>query len=164
MNGRRVFLVIVALTAVVVVSACVAMGWRFGPGFPCTRGTLFAQPPVVERRGDGYVLTWTQGAYPFYFVPAYQVREGRLVFAVAATSSSGSVAGRHRELVIEGAENLQALQRGGAYWWEREPEPEGTFVRLEIIDDDGTGPETHYPRPVDGRLDCSHDTAGSRRP
>jgi hypothetical protein len=35
---------------------------------------------------------------------------------------------------IEGADNLQALQRGGAYWWEREPEPNGTFVPLKVVE------------------------------
>lgn len=134
MNVRRFYRLVVVLGAVVVPTACVAMGWRFGPGFPCTRGTLFAQPPVVVQRGDGYVLAWTQGEYPFYFFPAYEVRDGRLIFALAATSSSGSLSGRYREMAIEGADNVRALQQGGAFWWEREPEPEGTFVKLEIIE------------------------------
>jgi len=134
MNGRSVFRVVLVLGAMAVAAACVAMGWRFGPGFPCTRGGLFARPPVVVQRGDGYVLAWTQGEVPFFFRPAYQARDGRLVFAVAATSSSGNMAGQYQEMRIEGADELRALRQGGAYWWEREPEPEGTFVKLEVVE------------------------------
>ncbi|HOX42415.1 MAG TPA: hypothetical protein PK668_02405 [Myxococcota bacterium] len=116
----------------VLLTGCVAMGWRFGPGFPCSSGTMFAAPPVVEHRADGYYLTWTQGDYPFYFLPNYQAMDGRLVFAMVATASSGNLAGRHREIKIEGDDHLEALRQGGAVWWEREPEPDGRFVRLEI--------------------------------
>jgi hypothetical protein len=114
--------------------SCVAMGWRFGPGFPCTRGPWFAEPPVVEHRGKDYFLTWTQGEHPFFFQPDYKVIKGRLVFAMVATASSGNLAGRHREMKLEGSDNLSALQHGGAFWWESEPEPEGTFVRLAVIE------------------------------
>jgi hypothetical protein len=114
--------------------ACVAMGWRFGPGFSCTSGPWFARPPVVEHRGQQYLLTWTQGEHPFFFQPDYQVINGRLVFAMVATSSSGSLAGRHREMEIQGAENVQALQRQGAFWWNPDPEPDGTLVKLQVLD------------------------------
>ncbi|MDF1565709.1 MAG: hypothetical protein P1V51_21920 [Deltaproteobacteria bacterium] len=112
---------------------CVALGWKFGPGFPCTGGQLFEAPPVVEHRVDGYYLAWTQGRHPFYFQPSYKVLEGRLVFSVVSTSSSGSLSGRQRELKIEGKANLEALRSGGAFWWSLEPEPEGTFLALELV-------------------------------
>ena len=113
--------------------ACTGCGARFGPGFPCTKGTLFSQPPIVERRGDAYFLTWTQGSYPFFFEPSYRPIKGRLIFAVQVTTSSGNLAGRHRESKIEGAENLQALQAGGAFWWEDEPEPDGRLIPLKTV-------------------------------
>ena len=84
-------------------------------------------------------MTWTQGTYPYFFQPDYKAMDGRLVFALAATSSSGSLAGRHREMKIEGADNLEALQRGGAYWWEREPEPDGRFVHMQITEQSPPG-------------------------
>lgn len=127
-----------ALTVTLLLGGCVALGWRFGPGFSLTDAplaeALFSTPPVVRHRGEEYFLTWTQGSYPFFFQPDYKAMDGRLVFALVATSSSGNLAGRHREMKIEGADNLQALERGGAYWWEREPEPNGTFVPLKIVE------------------------------
>ncbi len=124
-----------AFWLVVLLNGCVAMGWKFGPGISCTSRTMFAKQPVVEHRADGYYLTWTQGDYPFFFQPDYKVMDGRVVFAMVATSSSGNLSGRFREMKIEGTDNLQALQRGGAFWWEPEPEPNGRVVRVEIRED-----------------------------
>ncbi len=125
------------LIAALLLGGCVALGWRFGPGFALTDkpldGALFSAPPLVVQQGDDYRLTWTQGSYPYFFLPAYQAMDGRLVFALVAASSSGNLAGRRREMKIEGVANIQALKRGGAYWWERRPEPSGTFVPLRIV-------------------------------
>jgi len=115
-------------------AGCVAFGWRFGPGVSLRDSELFAEPPVVVHRGDDYFLGWTQGKYPFFFQPDYKAMDNHLVFAMVATSSSGNFAGRRREMKIEGASNLAALQRGGACWWEREPEPRGTCVPLELLE------------------------------
>jgi hypothetical protein len=129
-----------ALAATSLLACCTALGWRLGPGLPCTRGDLFEAPPVVEHREQGYFLTWTQGEYLFFFEPSYEAMEGRLVFAVSATASSGNLAGRYREMEIEGEENIEALRRGGAVWWERGPEPpeppgpNGRFVPLKLVE------------------------------
>lgn len=134
--SRQVAVVVrrlVALAALCGLSSCVALGWRFGPAFSCADTAMFAAPPVIEQRGDDAFLTWTQGSFPFFFAPNYQPMDGRLVFALQGTSSSGSLAGRARELKIEGAENLAALKTGGAVWWNREPEPNGTFVPLTVV-------------------------------
>ena len=118
-----------------VLTGCRALGWRFGPGFSLKDPTIFAAPPAVVRRDDGCFLTWIQGSTPFYFHPGYRVLDGRLVFSLQATSSTGSNgAGRRHEVKIEGAEAHEALQRG-AYWWEPDPEPDGSFVRLTVIDE-----------------------------
>lgn len=98
------------------------------------RRDLFSEPPVVEHRGQAYVLTWTQGKYPFFFEPSYEALEGRLVFALVATASSGNLAGRRREMPIEGADKVEALRRGGAFWWEPAPEPRGSLVPLKIVE------------------------------
>ncbi len=84
----------------------------------------------MEHRGEDYVLAWTQGSHPFLFQPRYKPMVGRLVFAMVATSSSGNVAGQHREMKIEGAENILALRSGGAFWWE----PDEKFVQLRIVE------------------------------
>src|SRR5262245_30725316 len=102
----RIPAVCCALAATVLLSGCVALGWRFGPGFSSGDTALFAEPPVVVHRGDGYFLAWTQGSHPFFFEPGYEVVDGRLVFALVATASSGNLAGRRREMKIEGAENI----------------------------------------------------------
>jgi hypothetical protein len=124
----------VVLATMLLVSGCVALGWRFGPSFSSSDTELFSEPPVVVHRGEEYFLAWTQGSHPFFFQPNYKAMDRRLVFALVATASSGNLAGRHREMKIEGADNILALQRGGAYWWEREPEPDGRFVRLKIVE------------------------------
>lgn len=129
---------IAAALAALLLSGCVALGWRFGPGFSLTATplgeTLFSAPPVVEHRGEEYFLTWTQGTYQYFFQPDYKGMDGRLVFALVATSSSGNQAGRHQEMKIKGADHILALQHGGAYWWEAEPEPDGKFVPLRIVE------------------------------
>ncbi|MBI4819304.1 MAG: hypothetical protein HY791_23735 [Deltaproteobacteria bacterium] len=113
---------------------CVAMGWQLGPGFSSSDTALFSKPPIIEHRDAAYLLVWTQGTYPYFFQPSYEVMDGRLVFALAASSSSGQLAGRKRELKIEGSANIQALEHSGAYWWERTPEPAGRLVRLAIVE------------------------------
>lgn len=127
----------VVLIAALSLGGCTALGRQFGPGFSLTDkpldGALFSTPPLVVQRGEEYLLTWTQGTYPYFFLPAYEAMAGRLVFALLATSSTGNLAGRHREMKIEGVENIQALKRGGAYWWQRDPEPNGTFVPLKVV-------------------------------
>src|SRR3954465_14669848 len=87
---------------------CVASGWRFGPVFRCTDGAMFSEPPVVVRRGGEYFLAWRQGTFEFAFFPTYKAMDGRLVFVLQGTSSSGSnLAGRRREMKIEGAQSVQ---------------------------------------------------------
>jgi hypothetical protein len=131
-NRGRALVVGLLLTAAFVLVGCGALGWRFAPGYSSSDKALFSEPPVVEHRGEDYFLAWIQGSHPFFFQPDYKPMDGRLVFAMVATSSSGSLAGHHREMKIEGAENVLALRRGGAFWWE--PEPDKRFVRLKIVE------------------------------
>ena len=124
-----------AIAASFLLCGCVALGWRFGPGVSASDKALFASPPVVVHRGGEFFLAWTQGSDPFFFEPRYEAREGRLVFALVSTASSGSFAGRGRQMKIDGDDNIRALRRGGAYWWEREPEPDGRLVPLKVVED-----------------------------
>jgi len=121
--------IIVALAVVLVTFGCTAMAWRFGPGFSCQNAGLFATPPVVERRADGDFLTWTYGENAFFFQPGYRAIGGRLVFSLQGSSSLGDVRGRRGEVRIDGAENVAALEGGGAVWWE----PDGTYVAIRVI-------------------------------
>lgn len=114
-------------------SGCVSLGWVFGPGFSCLDKELFVEPPVIVPRDNEYYLSWTQGSFPFFFMPKYKVMEGELVFAMVATTSSGNLAGRKRVMKIEGTKEIAALRSGGAVWWESEPEPGGRFVKLRIL-------------------------------
>jgi hypothetical protein len=124
----------IVVAAILLLGGCVALEPRFRAGFSSTDPRLFSAPPVVTHRGDEYLLVWTQASYPFFFEPNYKPMAGRLVFALNVTASSGNLAGRKREMKIEGAENLHALQRGGAYWWESEPQPDGRLVQLKIVE------------------------------
>jgi hypothetical protein len=121
------------LASAFLLGGCVALGWKFGPGRSSTNKDLFVEPPVVVHRDEQFFLAWTQGTNPFFFQPDYKAMDGRLVFALGATTSSGSLAGRYREMKIEGDVNIRALQRGGAYWWEPTPEPDGSFVPLKMV-------------------------------
>lgn len=133
MVPMRAQLTIAALAASATVAGCVALGWRFGPGASCMNKDLFAAPPFVVQRDHQFFLAWTQGTTPFFFQPDCRPKQGRLVFAVGATSSSGTLAGRPREMKIEGEENIAALTHGGAFWWEPDPPPDGTLLPLNII-------------------------------
>lgn len=136
LSFRRAASVALLATLAFPVPAC---GWSFAPGLSCTRGGLFAAPPVVVRRANGDFLTWTQGDYPFFYLPRYEARDGRLLIVVQASSSSGSLGGRLRELRIEGAENVAALERGGAFFWEADPP---RLLRLQVLraDKNAKGP------------------------
>ena len=127
----RVAMAVVA--ASVQLAACVDLGWRFGPGFSSTDKSLFATPPVVVHRSQEFFLAWTQGSHRFFFQPGYMAKDGRLVFALVSTASSGNLAGQQRELKIEGEANIAALRHGGAFWWERESRPDGRLVPLRLV-------------------------------
>jgi hypothetical protein len=96
----RALLAALLFSTLPVLGGCVAMGWRFGPGFSVRDRALFAEPPVIERRGGAYVLAWMQGSHPFFFEPGHEIIDGRMIFALVATASSGSLAGRRRELPL----------------------------------------------------------------
>jgi hypothetical protein len=51
--------------------------------------------------------------------------DGRLVFALRRHDELGNLAGRYREMRSRVTITSRALQRGGAYWWEPTPEPDG---------------------------------------
>ncbi len=111
----------------VLVSGCVSNG----PVFSARDDTMFGSAPVVIRHKSYAVLTWTQGSFPFFFLPQSQIVEGKLVFSVRGSASSGSLAGQMRQVTIETPEELMALDRG-VFFWEPEPKPRGTLVPIEV--------------------------------
>jgi hypothetical protein len=122
--------IVVFVAVATILCGCVALGWRFGPGFSCRSTGLFAAPPFVERSAELYVLAWVYGNGAFFFQPGYRAIDDRLVFSLQGSSSSGDVRGRRGEVRIEGVENLAALEAGGAVWWE----PDGSYFALEIVE------------------------------
>ncbi|MCA9630387.1 MAG: hypothetical protein KC766_22105 [Myxococcales bacterium] len=106
-----------------------ALGWRPGPGFSCNDSTLFEKCPEVVQRGDEWFLRWTYGSDAFYYTPNYEPRDGRLVFSLRATTSTGNPSGKSTALEIEDEQAIRALRQGGAVWWE----PDGSYVPLRVV-------------------------------
>jgi hypothetical protein len=88
----------------------------------------FAERPYVIGSADRFSLCWRYGTAGFFFQPTSQVVRARLVFALHATSSSGSLAGRYGETPISDPEAVDALRSGGAFWLE----PDGSEVKLTV--------------------------------
>ena len=103
-------------------------GFFFGSGYSCHDTHYFAEPPVVVKNGEEYSLRWHYGSMTFYFEPRYKVKNGALWFSLQGTSSSGAVAGREANMLIEGKNDIEALKQGGAFWWSRD-----SLVPLAII-------------------------------
>jgi hypothetical protein len=80
------------------------------------------------KTGNGYSLRWRYGTDGFYFTPRSKVVNGQLLFALQATTSTGSTSGRYAELPITDPKRIHALESGGALWLE----PDGRKVRLEM--------------------------------
>jgi hypothetical protein len=115
------------LLALVLLAGCA--GFRFGPGFSMNDPGLFSEPPHIVAGPQGYSLRWRYGTAGFFFRPDSKVVDGKLLFALQATSSSGSLTGRYGELRITDPKRIQALKSGGAFWLE----PDGRKVRLEVL-------------------------------
>ena len=112
-----------------------AVGLVFDEAFAFEAAEGFADGCLADAEAGGdFFLAWTQGSHPFFFRPSYEVRDGRLVFALVATSSSGSVAGQPQQMKVEGDDNIAALRRGSAFWWDRDPQPEGMLLPLRLIE------------------------------
>jgi len=114
------FIVLLSLTG------CVS--YFFGPGFSSTDKNYFAEPPVIVKKGEQYVLRWNYGSIGHYYIPRYEVREGALWFSLQGTSSSFSLAGKEVEMLIKGQKKIAALRTGGALWWSRD----GSLVPLIV--------------------------------
>lgn len=117
---------IAVLATAVAVGGC---GLRFGPGFSLNDGQYFAEPPRIIVRDNAHFLRWRYGEMGFYFSPSWKVVEGKLLFALQGTSSSGSLAGEFGEAPIVDAKQVRALEAGGGFW----VEPDGRRLPLEIV-------------------------------
>ena len=122
---------IVAAVAIILLAA--GCGFRFSPGYSARDPHYFAEVPIVVKKTNGdYVLRWRYGSAGFWFRPEYKVMQGALWFAMQGTTSTGDHRGQIDDMKIEGPAAIQALEAGGAYWWE----PDRTTIRLEF-DKDG---------------------------
>jgi hypothetical protein len=88
----------------------------------------FSERPHIVGDADQYSLCWRYGTMGFYFQPSSRIENGRLVFALHATSSSGALAGRYGASTISSGDAVDALRRGGAFWLE----PDGSEVKLDV--------------------------------
>ena len=103
-------------------------GGHFSPGISMTDKQYFMEPPYIAATPDGYNLRWRYGTMGFYFLPASRAEDGRLLFTLYQTTSTGHVPGQYGELPITCEKCIHALQRGGAFW----VEPDRREVRLEV--------------------------------
>ncbi len=132
---------LVLLLTVLPIFCVGCIGFFFGPGFSSTDKNYFAVPPVVVKKGEQFVLRWRYGSMGFYYRPRYEVRGGALWFSLQATSSSGSVAGREVEMLIEGQKEISAVKNGGAIWWASD----GSRVPLAVKEEPNQPPEPTAP-------------------
>ncbi len=103
-------------------------GMTFGPGFSADNTSYFQAPPHIVSTGDTAELIWNYGTMGFYFAPGYKVRNDALYFSLQATTSTGHVPGRDARISIKGDKALDALNSGGAYWWNSD----GSATKLKI--------------------------------
>ena len=108
--------------------SCGCVGNHFRPGFSMTDPQYFSELPYIIAKPEGYSLRWRYGLRSFYFYPRSKVVGGQLLFALQATTSTGSPGGRYVELPITGSKRILALESGGAFWLE----PGGRKVKLEV--------------------------------
>jgi hypothetical protein len=106
-------------------------GMRFGSAWSMYNKQYFAEPPQIVKRLNDYSIQWRYGAMGFYFFPSSKVINGRLVFALEGTSSSGSLSGRFGEQAITKPKEIRAIETGGAFWLE----PDGREIALKMVHD-----------------------------
>jgi hypothetical protein len=101
---------------------------RPGGGYSLDDPNYFAERPYVVGGADQYSLCWRYGTMGFFFQPSSRIVNGKLVFALHGTSSSGTLTGRHGKALISDPHAVDALHSGGAFWLE----PDGTEVKLDV--------------------------------
>jgi hypothetical protein len=57
---------------------------------------------------------------------------------------------------IEGNDNLLALRRRGAYWWEPKPAPNGRVVPLKIVERSARSTVEGQRRVVEASVESQH--------
>lgn len=91
---------------------------------------LFADPPDIVKQADAYVLRYRFAEHAFLFTPAARVEDGKLIYFLSATTSTGNPGGKVRLIPIDDPKQLDALKQGGAYW-----ENQDRLIKLEIVDE-----------------------------
>jgi hypothetical protein len=115
-------------------AALIATGCSSGAesGYSMYNEGLFEESPLVVMRtvndSTNYSLRWKYGSMGFYFRPEANIIDGQLCFSLQGTTSSGAVAGEKAEIAITDHNQIEALERYGAYWLE----PNGKRIRLVV--------------------------------
>jgi hypothetical protein len=120
----KAFLVITLALGSLLAASC---GHPTG-GYSLDNPNYFAERPYIISNYDQHSLCWRYGTMGFFFQPSSRIVNGKLVFALHGTSSSGALTGRYGEAPISGLDALNALRSGGAFWLE----PDGREVKLSI--------------------------------
>jgi hypothetical protein len=111
------------LAALVAVVACAS-----NPPISARDPAVFAEEPYIAAKAGGYWLTWVYGGTGCVLSPERELISGALQFSLRVTTSSGCIPGREGSMQITRREEIEALEKNGAFWLE----PGGTRLKLEI--------------------------------
>ena len=89
----------------------------------------FMEPPRVVATGDRFFLTFTYGSMGFFFEPEYRIDDGKLVFFLSGTSSSGHLTGTSKEIEVIEAKAKDLVRLGQVFW----EEPGRVLVPLQVL-------------------------------
>jgi hypothetical protein len=112
------------LASLVTVAACMS-----NRPISASDATIFSEKPYIAAKAGGYSLTWRYGSAGCILFPERELISGALQFSLYVTSSSGCIPGREGSVPITGREEIEALEKHGAFWLE----PDGTRLKLEIV-------------------------------
>ena len=111
------------LAALVTLVACAS-----NPPISASDPAVFSEKPYIAAKAGSYWLTWRYGSTGCVLFPERELISGALQFSLYVTTSSGCIPGREGSLPITRREEIQALEKNGAFWLE----PDGTRLKLEI--------------------------------
>lgn len=98
------------------------------PGYSIRDKNYFSEQPYISVSDGHYALIFRYGRLGCAFTPESNVVNGELHFKLLATTSSNCVPGQLDSMPIIKPEQIQALEKHGAFWLE----PDGSKLWLEV--------------------------------
>lgn len=113
------------------IACCATVGCNLPrSGFSMTDSRYFGTPPQVwQANGYSYLVFRYPDAPCFFALTSSRVVADRVVFRLAATSSSGNMEGRLQAEEIKTPHKLQCIATGQVYW----QEPDGSLLPIAIV-------------------------------